>query len=286
MQTTQRIALISVFGALHTVLSLIPGIWRSWMILILPLEGIILGPTMGFASGFIGFAAGWTLRPRPEPIVFGLAEPVGVLCAGLMAKGKWYYAALAYAAMLAAFFLHPITQSLPLWTLWDVYAAFICILLFGLLTHRKRPLYKANEKVDRIGAIFLCGLAFFLFIYELASFRLYEAIGFSLLLSLSFVLLLWLETGRKGMFSLVFAVAAFVGIEADVLTRIFIFVPLNFYEVMGIPSFWLPEIFVLGAFQTPIEAVLSVLATVIISVPLLNRLKKMGLFDLETLSLK
>jgi len=126
MQRAREVALIAVFGALHTVLSLIPGIWRSLMILILPLEGIILGPARGFSAGFIGFAAGWVLRPRGEPIFFGLAEPVGALCAGLMMRRKWYHVALIYALMLAAFFLHPITSSLPLWTLWNIYAALIC----------------------------------------------------------------------------------------------------------------------------------------------------------------
>ncbi len=281
MQRTQEIALISLFGALHTVLSFIPGIWRSLMILVLPLEGIILGPTKGFLAAFIGFGAGWTIRPRPEPIFFGLAEPIGALCAGLMVRRKWHYAALAYVAMLAAFFLHPVTPTLPLWALWDVYAALACILLFGLVTHGKQLGYNASKKVDQTVAGVICILAFLLSVYELLSFRFYEAVAFSLLFAFSFILVLWLQTRRKGMLSWVLAVAAFVGIEADVLTRIFIFVPLNFYEIMGIPAFWLPEFFVLGAFQTPIEAALSVFATVIIGVPLVDRLRKMGLFALE-----
>ncbi|MFP3985581.1 MAG: hypothetical protein ACLFU9_06420 [Candidatus Bathyarchaeia archaeon] len=282
MQRTQEIALISLFGALHTVLSFIPGIWRSWMILILPLEGIILGPARGFLAGFIGFAAGWTLRPRPEPVIFGLAEPIGVLCAAFIVKRKWHYAALAYVAMLAAFFLHPITPNLPLWTLWDIYAAFVCILIFGLLTRGQQLIHKTNKRLDNLVVVFLCVLAFALFIYELVNLRLYEAVGFSLLFVFGLFLVLRLKKRKRESHSWILAIAAFVGIEADVLTRIFIFVPLNFYEFMGVPSVFLPEIFVLGAFQTPIEAVFSVLATVIIGVPLIDHLKKLGLFDLET----
>ncbi|MGB9134061.1 MAG: hypothetical protein WCC63_00510 [Candidatus Bathyarchaeia archaeon] len=238
MQRTREIALVVVFGALHTLLSLLPGVWRSLMILILPLEGIVLGPTRGFLAGFIGFGAGWTLRPRGEPIVFGLAEPVGALCAGLMIRKKWYYVVLIYALMLTAFFLHPVTTSIPLWTLWDVYAALGCILVFGLLSYGKQ----ISVKADRSGR----------------------------------------KTARL---SLILASAAFIGIEADVLVRIFIFVPLNFYEVMY-PAAWLPEIFAVGAFQTPLEAFLSVAATVIIGVPLLDRLSKTGLLDPESLSLR
>ncbi len=239
MRKTQEIALISLFGALHTLLSFLPGIWRSWMILILPLEGIVLGPTRGFLAGSIGFGAGWTLRPRAEPIFFGIAEPVGALCAGLMVRKKWHYVVLIYVLMLAAFFLHPVTPSLPLWTLWDVYAALICAFVFGALTYGKWLSVKVSENVHGVAKL-----------------------------------------------SLILALIAFIGIEADVLTRIFILVPLNGYEIWGVPAEFLPIAFVEGAFQTPVEAVLSVLATVVVGVPLLDRLNKMRLFDLEKLSLK
>jgi hypothetical protein len=239
MRRSQEIALISLFGALHTVLSFVPGIWRSLMILILPLEGIILGPTRGFMAGFIGFGAGWTLRPRDEPIFFGIAEPVGALCAGLMVRRKWRHVALIYALMLIAFFLHPVTPSLPLWTLWDIYAALICVSIFGALTYGKRLSVKIDGNVHRMAKL-----------------------------------------------SLILALIAFISIEADVLTRIFILIPLNGYEIWGVPAEFLPIAFVEGAFQTPLEAVLSVLATVVVGVPLLDRLSKMGLFDLERLTLK
>lgn len=209
------------------------------MILVLPLEGIILGPSRGFAAGFMGFAAGWGLRPRAEPIFFGLAEPVGALCAGLIVRKKWYYVALTYVLMLGAFFLHPVTTSLPLWTLWDVYAALICVFAFGLFTHGKTLGVKA------------CG-----------------------------------STRSVAGLTVILAFVAFFAVEADVLTRIFILVPLNGYEIWGIPADVLPAAFIEGAFLTPIEAVLSVFATTAIGVPLLYRLSRIGLFNLEDLGLK
>ncbi len=147
--------------------------------------------------------------------------------------------ALLYVSMLVAFFLHPVTPSLPLWTLWDVYAALICVFVLGALTYGKQLSIKIDGNVHKMA-------------------------------KLSFVL----------------ALIAFIGIEADVLTRIFILVPLNGYIIWGVPAEFLPVAFIEGAFQTPVEAVLSVFATVIVGMPLLDRLRKMRLFDPDRLVLK
>lgn len=232
MRQTQKIALTATFAALHTTLSLIPGPvgFRSWIILIMPLEGIILGPAMGFSAGFIGYSLGWFIRPRAEPMFFGLGEPVGALTAGLIAQKKWPHTLALYSIMLLAFFIHPLTATLPLWTLWDIYAAFICILLFAFLS-KIMKLAKSSH-VQNLPVL----------------------LGF----------------------------AAFIGTEADVLTRIFMLIPLNGYQWWGIQASILPSVFVLGAFQTPTEAVISVIATIIIGVPLVKTLQKNRILNFET----
>lgn len=225
MRQTVKVALVSVFGALHTILSLIPGPvgFRSWIILIMPLEGIILGPVMGFSAGFIGYFLGWLIRPRPEPMFFGLGEPVGAFCAGLIAQRKWPHALLLYGMMFLGFFSYPLTSILPLWTLWDIYIAFFCIFLFAIIskTMTMKPTTTSTKNLPVL-------------------------LGF----------------------------AAFIGTEADILARIFMFIPLNGYQWWGVPTYILPEVFVLGAFQTPFEAIISIVAAIVIGVPLIKVLTK------------
>ncbi|MGQ9566031.1 MAG: hypothetical protein ACUVT5_05750 [Candidatus Bathyarchaeales archaeon] len=231
MRRSVGVALVAVFGALHTVLSMFPGPvgFRSWIIIIIPLEGIILGPFLGFSAGFIGYFLGWFIRPRPEPMFFGLGEPVGALGAGLIAQRKWPHALLLYGMMLLGFFVYPLTASLPLWALWDIYIAFICILIFAFLCRRIKMAVTSTHNLPTL-------------------------LGF----------------------------AAFIGTEADVLARIFMLVPLNGYQWWGVPAYVLPDVFVLGAFQTPFEAVISVIATIIIGVPLVKTLQKNKMLNSTT----
>lgn len=238
MEKTRKIALIAVFGALHASLSLIPGLWRSLMILILPLEGIILGPAMGFSSASIGYVVGWTVRPREDLFIFGFGEPVGALCAGLAAKRKWSYVFFVYTVMLSMFFLHPITPNLPLWALWDVYLAYASIILLAIFARKRASAVK---------------------------------------------------TAGKTVFGRV-AAAAFLGVEADVLTRIVIllalFTPVGFYPVSTEAIQYLSGEFVKGAFLTPVEAAIAVASTVFLAIPLLRILEKNGLFESEKFELK
>lgn len=231
LRQSVKVALVAVFGALHTVLSLFPGPvgFRSWIILIIPLEGIILGPVLGFSAGFIGYFLGWFIRPRAEPMFFGLGEPIGALGAGLIAQRKWPHALLLYAMMLLGFFVYPLTSTLPLWTLWDIYIAFACILIFALLSSKMKLTATSTRYLPVL-------------------------LGF----------------------------AAFIGTEADVLARIFMLIPLGGYQWWGVPAYVLPDVFVLGAFQTPVEAIISIVAAIIIGVPLIKTLQKSKILNFET----
>jgi hypothetical protein len=70
------------------------------------------------------------------------------------------------------------------------------------------------------------------------------------------------------------ALAAFVSVELDAMTRIFMLVVMGLYQVYPIPLELLPGIFIAGAFQTPIEAAYSVAIVVIVGVPVLVALEK------------
>jgi len=89
---------------------------------------------------------------------------------------------------------------------------------------------------------------------------------------------LWQHRSKQLPFLL--AVSAFVGLEADVLFRIFIFVPCQTYQLFyGFSVEALQPMWNLGAVGTPIKAVLSTLLTVVAGHPLVKALKKANLFD-------
>ncbi len=130
MRKSLWVALTAVFAALHATLYCVTPefLWRNWAIYLEPLEGIILGPVAGFNAALFGSLLGRTIKPDPTFFIFGvIAEPVGVLVCGLLAKGKWQVALPVYAAALAAFFAHPLGRWLPLWTVADTVAALVLI---------------------------------------------------------------------------------------------------------------------------------------------------------------
>ncbi len=123
-----RIGLTSVFAALHTVLYLLSfGLWRNWAIYLEPIEGIILGPWAGFSAAFLGSIIARMIRPDPLWMFGIVAEPLGVLACGFLAKGKWKPVMVIFIPMLAAYFLHPLGRSLPLWTVLDILLALFLI---------------------------------------------------------------------------------------------------------------------------------------------------------------
>jgi len=128
MRKSLRISLIAVFAALHVVLYFLSfGLWRNWAIYIEAIEGIILGPQAGFLAALIGSSVARMIRFDPLWIFGIIAEPVSVLTAGFLAKGKWKPGMAVYSVMLLAYFLHPYGRMLPLWTILDILVAFILI---------------------------------------------------------------------------------------------------------------------------------------------------------------
>ena len=119
--------MVAVFAALHAVLFLPEGPWRSFAIYLMPIEGIVLGPTVGFTAALLGSTVARLIKPDFWWMFGIVAEPMGVAAAGFLAKGRWKETALIYGLMLGAYFIHPYGRMLPLWTVLDLLVAFALI---------------------------------------------------------------------------------------------------------------------------------------------------------------
>ena len=126
--STKTVAFIGVFAAFHATLYLIspPFLWRNWAIYLSPIEGMVLGPWAGFISALIGSTIGRVLLPSPLWMFGIIAEPLSVMTAGFLTRGKWQPVIALYAVMLTAYFVSPIGQSLPLWPMLDTIVA-VCL---------------------------------------------------------------------------------------------------------------------------------------------------------------
>ena len=123
-----KVGLTAIFAALHAILYLLSfGLWRNWAIYIEPFEGIFLGPWMGFSAALMGSVIARIIRPIDFWMFGVVAEPLGVLVCGFLARGKWKPAILIYGFMLLAYFVHPFGRALPLWTILDILISFVLI---------------------------------------------------------------------------------------------------------------------------------------------------------------
>jgi len=80
----------------------------------------------------------------------------------------------------------------------------------------------------------------------------------------------------------VLAFCAFIGLEADVLFRIFILIPCQTYRLFyGWGVEVLRAIWTLGAAETPVKVALSTLVTVTVTPPIIRVLRKAGIKTVE-----
>ncbi|HXZ97864.1 MAG TPA: hypothetical protein VED24_00695 [Candidatus Acidoferrum sp.] len=70
------------------------------------------------------------------------------------------------------------------------------------------------------------------------------------------------------------ALVTFASVELDVMVRVFMLTVVGLYRLYPIPVALLPAVFITGAFQTPLEAVFSVMASTLVGVPALIALEK------------
>ncbi len=126
--STKTVAFIGVFAAFHATLYLISPafLWRSWAIYLSPIEGAVLGPLAGFMAALIGSIIGRVLLPSSLWMFGVIAEPLSVMVAGFLTRGKWQPVIALYGVMFAAYFISPMGQSLPLWPMLDTIVA-VCL---------------------------------------------------------------------------------------------------------------------------------------------------------------
>jgi hypothetical protein len=128
MRISLQISLTAIFAALHAVLYFVSfGLWRNWGIYLESIEGIILGPKIGFFAAIIGSSIARMVKPDPLWMFGIIAEPISVLLAGFLARARWRPVLATYAIMLSAYFIHPFGSALPLWTILDILFALFLI---------------------------------------------------------------------------------------------------------------------------------------------------------------
>jgi len=86
---------------------------------------------------------------------------------------------------------------------------------------------------------------------------------------------LW-NTGSSKQRAYVLALSAFIGLEADVLFRIFLLIPCQTYQLFyGGSVGTLQTMWAVGAVETPIKAALSTIITVITGLPIISVVKRL-----------
>jgi len=236
LKRSQKIALISVFAALNVIFDSIAlppqlssGVWYGLIFILEPLNGIILGPLFGFASTLIGVLIGHSILFRGEialyEYLFTLGVPLGAMISGLLYQKRWKFVFVYFTMLLIAYFLTPVTSTLPVWGIWDTLLSFMVLCIIIILPNSIRS---------------------------------------------------WLL--KKKLF---LPLIAFIGLEADILFRIFLFIPCQTYNLLyGFTADVLEAIWVTAAFITPVQVVISMLiaATVgpyILRLSLLNQKQKL-----------
>jgi hypothetical protein len=232
LQGSRSLTIVAVFAAMIAVLDSIPiipgfysGVWDSWIFLLSPLVGIMLGPLVGaFAVGLGGLVGHLIYFRDPLELIFMIGAPMGAAMAGLVFQKKWRTALAIYSLFLLAYFMTPVTWLLTLWGIWDVLVGFALILSITLLANVKRG---ENGLLDNINTRLVLG--------------------------------------------------AVIGLESDILVRIFILIPCQTYWFFyGLSVEALQLIWIGAGFITPLKVILSAVATVTISRPLMKYFHKQG----------
>lgn len=234
IRASRFVSLVAVFAALTAVCDSIMGIsqfreygvWWSWIFLIEPITGIVLGPYGGFLSTLIGVTVGHFIYFRGTPeFLFTLGAPVGAMISGLLAEERCKPVFAYYTVLFAAYFATPVTWQLPVWGPWNTYLAYGGLCALALLSAKgKRVKLKGKRSPYYLGLY------------------------------------------------------AFIGLEADILFRIFLLVPCQTYRfIYGWPVEGLQLAWALGAVVTPIQVTLSALITTpLVGLALIKALGKMG----------
>jgi len=220
------VAFISIFSALGVVLDSIPmipgfysGVWDSWLFLMTPLYGILLGPSIGAISIAMSSLLGHLIYFRgPFEFVFMFGAPLGAAVSGLIFQKKWPLVCTIYSLLLLCYFATPVSWLLPLWGIWDVLFGFVFLLIFSVIS---------GSKI--------------------------------------------LQIARNNEFILALLFAVIIGLETDILFRIFVLVPGQTYwffyglTVEGLQAIWMG-----AGFVTPVKVIIAALIAVVVGSTLLR----------------
>lgn len=231
MGKSRTVSLVAIFAALGVVCDAIvtpgfsAGVWFGWIFIISPIAGMVLGPYNGFISILIAVMIGHSLVPRETiyEFIFTLGAPTGSMMSGFMFRGDWKKVFVFYTTMLVFYFITPISWRLPVWGMWNVYAAYVILLALGIIMSVRGP-----DEIKHLSP---------------------------------------------------FAVSAFIGLEADVLLRIFIFVPCQTYQFFyGLTPEALVAIWaVVAPIITPFKVLLSTFFATLIVPQIMRILGKLEL---------
>ena len=235
MRKSRSVALVTIFASLNVICDSfagIPqfteGIWYSWIFIIEPLTGVVLGPYLGLLSTFIGVMSGhFIFFRRTHEFLFTFGAPIGAMVSGFLFRGRWKIALTYYTILLGIYFITPIAWQLPIRGMWDVYLSYAILLATAAILIRKGS-WKLRSRRNLFYALVLC---------------------------------------------------AFVGLEADVLFRIFVLVPCQTYRIfwqdmdLSVLRLW----WVAGAAVTPIQVAVSILITTTVGLPLIRIIRKTGI---------
>ena len=223
------VSFVAVFTAMIAILDSIPilpafysGVWGSWMFLLSPLVGILLGPYVGAVSVGLGNLVGHVIYFRDiTEFLFMLGAPLGAAIAGFVYQRRWKPVFGIYTALLLGYFLiDPITWQLPLWGIWDILVGYGFVLIFVLLvTQDNWP--KSQERSSLLGLL----------------------------------------------------LGTVIGLEADILLRVFILVPGQAYWFLfGWTVEVLQTIWWGAGFITPLKVAISAVVTVILGKSIIRAL--------------
>lgn len=138
------VSIIAIFAALGIVSDSLVGpfqdissVWRSWIFITEPINGILLGPSASFFSTTIGVMVGHSVFFRDNiEFLFTMGAPIGAVVTSLLFRRKWKIPLIYFVCLLGAYFLTPISWKLPLWGMWDVYLAFGCLIISVVIMKR------------------------------------------------------------------------------------------------------------------------------------------------------
>jgi hypothetical protein len=130
LNNSRYVTVVAVFAALHIIMNAMPLYpFRQWAVYLIPIEGIILGPSLGTMTVILGGIISRTIIGADlYSFIYGVTgEAIGVLSAALLVKKRWKIVMAIYVIMLSAYFIHPYGTKLPFWTILD------CLVAVGLI---------------------------------------------------------------------------------------------------------------------------------------------------------